>query len=74
MHIGNIRLLNVFEKGPVTVKMPIFNYKLHFNLIYVMALNKQRIYSTQGTLPVAVPPTKWDFAFGLASITNLLKT
>ena len=22
MHIGNIRLPNVFEKGPVTVKMP----------------------------------------------------
>ena len=26
MHIGNIRLLNVFEKGPVTVKMPISSY------------------------------------------------
>ena len=25
MHIGNIRLPNVFEKGPVTVKMPIDN-------------------------------------------------
>ena len=24
MHIGNIRLPNVFEKGPVTVKMPIY--------------------------------------------------
>ena len=24
MHIGNIRLPNVFEKGPVTVKMPIW--------------------------------------------------
>ena len=24
MHIGNIRLPNVFEKGPVTVKMPLY--------------------------------------------------
>ena len=55
MHIGNIRLPNVFEKGPVTVKMP----KCIVNGCQLVPPVRTICFSLSVLVPPPPPPPHW---------------